>query len=250
MQARDTCRWQMTGSKPGSSRITTKHKDVASCLPSLTSGTILCQCGDEQGSANANLHLTSSRRLQNYSLHPEHSHVMFSIHAARHCHSFTLLRRSLISSRAPAIRHASLNTLARPQSIVRHCQPEVRRYASTQDLIKAGATSRLNRSTFKTPSVDCKGTCLQYDSDLLPGSPQCLPRKRHPDRLCGNDANCYHCRLRPRSHHDRSTHVFRSRPVHVVGACRPHRERSPTRVDRLTLRALRFDHPSTRPTEC
>jgi len=70
---------------------------------------------------------------------------MFSLHAARHCHSLTLLRRSLISSRTPTIRHASLNTLARPQSIVRHCQTAVQRHVSTQVVSKAGATSRLNR---------------------------------------------------------------------------------------------------------
>jgi len=85
-------------------------------------------------------------------IHFKHSHVMFSLHAARHCHSFTLLRRSLISSRTPAIRHASLKTLARPQSIVRHCQPAIQRHASSQNLIRAGAASSLNRSMLETHS--------------------------------------------------------------------------------------------------
>jgi hypothetical protein len=83
---------------------------------------------------------------------------MFSLHAARHCHSFTLLRRSLTGLRTPAIRHASINTLARPQSIVRHCQPAVQRHASSQNVVKAAAASRLNRSKPKIPSVACKAS--------------------------------------------------------------------------------------------
>lgn len=80
-----------------------------------------------------------------------HSHVMFSLHAARHCHSFTLLRRSLTSLRTPAIRHASTKTLLvrpRPQSIVQQCLPAMRRSASTQSAMSAAAKARLNKSPF------------------------------------------------------------------------------------------------------
>ena len=94
---------------------------------------------------------------------------MFSLHAARHPHSFTLLRRSLISSRTPAIRHASLNTLARPQSIVRHCQPAVQRHASSQNVAKTAAASRmLTSSMFKTSSVACETSA--YSIVVLPSS--------------------------------------------------------------------------------
>jgi len=130
----------------------TQVRSRCSLLPSLTSGT---DSGDGLGAPatpdSGFFHLTSSRRLQNYSLHSTHSHVMFSIHAARHCHSFTLLRRSLTTLRAPAIRHASLKTLARPQSIVRHFQPAVQRHASSQSLVARTATSSLNRSKSKVP---------------------------------------------------------------------------------------------------
>jgi hypothetical protein len=81
-----------------------------------------------------------------------HSHVMFSLHAARHCHSFTLLRRSLTSLRTPAIRHTSTKTLLvrpRPQSILQQCLPAMRRSASTQSAMSAAAKARLNKSTSK-----------------------------------------------------------------------------------------------------
>ena len=81
-----------------------------------------------------------------------HSHVMFSLHAARHCHSFTLLRRPLTGLRTPAIRHASNKTLLvrpRPQSIVQQCLPAMRRPASTQSAMSAAAKARLNKSMLK-----------------------------------------------------------------------------------------------------
>lgn len=81
-----------------------------------------------------------------------HSHVMFSLHAARHCHSFTLLRWSLTSLRTPAVRHASTKTLLvrpRPQSIVQQCLPATRRSASTQSAMSAAAKARLNKSMLK-----------------------------------------------------------------------------------------------------
>ena len=78
-----------------------------------------------------------------------HSHVMFSLHAARHCHSFARLPRSLTSLRTPAIRQASTKTLLvrpRPQSIVQQCLPAMRRSASTQSQMSAAAKASLNRS--------------------------------------------------------------------------------------------------------
>jgi hypothetical protein len=93
---------------------------------------------------------------------------MLSLHAARHCHSFTL-RRSLTSSRTSAIRHTSLNTLARPQSIVRHCQPAAQRHASSTNVVKQTAASRmLNSSMSKTPSVACEA--FAYTVIVIPSS--------------------------------------------------------------------------------
>jgi hypothetical protein len=176
---------------------------------------------------------------------------MFSLHAARHPHSFTLLRRSLISSRTPAIRHASLDTLARPQSIVRHCQPAVQRHASSQNVAKTAAVSRmLTSSMFKTSSVACEASAYNNSATILSGPSQCLPRKCHPDRLCRHDANRHHRCLRPRSLHYCSSNVLRPRSVHVVGACCHGWKCSPACLDRSTLCALRFDRPSTPPTEC
>lgn len=100
-------------------------------------------------SRGTSLLLWLTREIYSYCLH---SHVMFSLHAARHCHSFTLLRRSLTSLRTPVIRHASTKTLLvrpRPQSIVQQCLPAMRRSASTQSQMSAAAKASLNRSMSK-----------------------------------------------------------------------------------------------------
>jgi hypothetical protein len=103
-------------------------------------------------SRGTSLLLWLAREIYSYCLH---SHVMSSLHAARHCHSFTLLRRSLTSLRTPAIRHASTKTLLvrpRPQSIVQQCLPAMRRSASTQSQMSAAAKASLNRSM---PNHEC-----------------------------------------------------------------------------------------------
>lgn len=73
------------------------------------------------------------------------SHVMFSLRAARHCHSFQVLQRPLACLRTPLIRHASLKALARPQPKLQQLMPAVRRSVGTQSAATAATKARLNK---------------------------------------------------------------------------------------------------------
>ena len=133
----------------------------------LTSGTAEIR-NTGVGLIGTGMDLTSSLAAERICTYYLHSHVMFSLHAARHCHSFTLLRRSLTSLRTPAIRHASLKTLARPQSIAHQCLPAARRSASTQGVYTDAAKTRLNKCTSQTFSPVWPYISSRCPSDLFP----------------------------------------------------------------------------------